>query len=82
MSQDTGSSVGRFSAVEQIQGLSRNTMEKLSGKDTEESPCEIKWLEDVASIISALSNKLPLKLVQELQVELWSHQDNSRDRKM
>lgn len=40
---DTGSSLmNSFSAVEQIQGLCRYTMEKLSGEDAKESPCEIK----------------------------------------
>ena len=59
-----------FSAVELIQGLGGYTMEKLTGKDAEESPCKIKRLEDVASIIRSLCDKLPLKLVQELEVEL------------
>ena len=67
-----GSSVCCLSAVKLVQGLGRYTMEKLTGKDAEESPCKIKRLEYVASIICSLCDKFPLKLVQELKVELYS----------
>lgn len=63
-------SVGSISIVKLIQGLCRNAMEKLTREDTQKCPCQIKRLEDVTGVISSLANKLPLKLVKELEVEL------------
>lgn len=63
-------SVGGISIVKLIQDLCRNAMEKLTREDAYKCPCQIKRLEDVTGVISSLANKLPLKLVKELKVEL------------
>lgn len=65
-----GSSICRFSAVKQIKSLCRYTMQKFTRENTKQCPCQVKWLENVSSIVSSLSDKLPLKFVQKLQIQL------------
>lgn len=67
-----GSSICRFSAVKQIKSLCRYTVQKFTRENTKQCPCQVKWLENVSSIVSSLSDKLPLKFVQKLQIELVS----------
>jgi hypothetical protein len=59
-------------AVILIQGLRRNTMEKFTGEDVKQCPCQIKCLENVLSVICSLCYKLPLKLVKEFKIELYN----------
>ena len=63
-------SVGCISAVVLIEGLCGNTVEKLSGENAKQRPSQIKRLEDVPRVIGSLGHKLPLKFVQELQIQL------------
>lgn len=48
-------------------------MEKLTGEDSEQCPCQIKRLEDVAGVVGSLCYKLPLEFVEELKIQLYMY---------
>lgn len=51
------------STVVLIEGLCRYTVEKLTGENPKQCPCQIQGLEDVAGVIGTLRHKLSLEFV-------------------
>lgn len=64
-------SMGRYvPAVVLVQCFSRDSVKKFTRKDAQKSPCQVKRLEDISSIISPLRDKFAFKFVQEFKVKL------------